>query len=111
MEIRFDVLCVVHDYIIYPKGLLEAAVVSNVFTLGQSAIYGQLNLVQSVIRVLIHDTLGGLAKFLNGTIVPPLLQIAMLVKLSSCHFQLIMYPTWVVNCGILPLSSKPCVIS
>ena len=73
--------------ITYPERLLETPVVGNVLALCQSSINGQVYLIQCIIGVLIHDALGSATKFGYGTIVPPLLQIAVLVKLPSCNFQ------------------------
>ena len=67
--------------------LFESAVVGNVFTLSHSAVDVEADVVEFVGRVLIDDALGPLPEGLHRRIVPPLLQIALLVELSSLKFQ------------------------
>ena len=67
----------------YPKSLLESSIIRNIFALCQSAINGQVDFIQSVIGILLHDTFSGFTKLGYGSIVPPLFQISLFIKLSS----------------------------
>lgn len=72
-----------HPFAIGPVGLFEATVVSNVLTLGHAAVDVQSDVVQLVSRVLIDDALSPLPEGLDRCVIPPLLQVAVLVELSS----------------------------
>jgi hypothetical protein len=64
-------------------GLLEAAVVGNVFTLRHASVNGKSDIVQLVVGVLVDNALGPLPEGLDRCIIPPLLEVAVLVELAA----------------------------
>lgn len=67
----------------HPERLLEPPVISDVLPLGHPAVNVQIDLLQFVPGVLVHDTLGPLPKRPYGGVVPPLHHVAILVELAS----------------------------
>lgn len=67
----------------YPKGLLEATVVGDIFPLSHPTIDVQIHFLQFISRVLIYNALRPFTKRLNSGIVPPLHQIAVFVELAT----------------------------
>merc|ERR1719282_1550614 len=63
--------------------LFKTPIISNVFPLRHSTIDEEINSRQLILRVLVYDTLRLVAELVDGHIVPPLLQVIMLVKLST----------------------------
>ncbi len=67
----------------HPERLLEPSVVGDVLPLRHPPVDGQVDLLQLVLRVLVHDAGGGLAKVPDRLVVPPLLEVALLVELAA----------------------------
>ena len=68
----------------YPESLLEPAVVGDVLPLRHPAVDVEVDLVHGVARVLVHDALRRLAERRDRPVVPPLLQVPVLVELPPC---------------------------
>lgn len=64
-----------------PVGGLESAVVGDVLPQGVFSIQGLL--VDAVVSVLLHHALGLLLEGLHGGVLPPGLQVSVLVELSA----------------------------
>ena len=67
----------------YSESLLEPAVVRDVLALGHPAVDVEVDLLHGVARVLVHDALRRLAEGPDRPVVPPLLQVAVLVELPA----------------------------
>ena len=68
----------------HPEGLFEAPVVGNVLALRHATVDGHVDLLELVAGVLVDDALRGVPELGDRAVVPPLLQVALLVKLSAC---------------------------
>ena len=68
----------------YPESLLEPAVVGDVLSLRHPAVDVEVDLLHGVARVLVHDALRRLAERRDRPVVPPLLQVPVLVELPPC---------------------------
>lgn len=67
----------------YPKRFLKATIISNIFTLGVNAVYLKTILRYSVIVVLLNYALSSISELKIGIVIPPVLIIAVLVKLTT----------------------------
>ena len=63
--------------------LLKASVVCDILALSHLPVDGQVDARQLVGAVLVHDALGLRSKPVDCRIVPPLLQVAVLVELPA----------------------------
>ena len=72
--------------------LFQPSVVSDIFSLCHPAVDIKLDAWQFVLVVLVNDTLGLSTELLYGHIVPPLLQVAVFVKLPAPRTR---------NCGVM----------
>ena len=68
----------------YPESLLEPADVGDVLSLRHPAVDVEVDLLHGVARVLVHDALRRLAERRDRPVVPPLLQVPVLVELPPC---------------------------
>ena len=68
----------------YPESLLEPAVVGDVLSLRHPAVDVEVDLLHGVARVLVHDALRRTAERRDRPVVPPLLQVPVLVELPPC---------------------------
>ena len=68
----------------YSVGLLETSVVCNIFALCHSSVDELVHFVQFVTVVLVNETLGPVPELPDGSIVPPLHHVTVLVELSTC---------------------------
>lgn len=69
--------------IAYPKCLLQASIVGDILTLGHFSVHEEAHFVHFVSGILIDDALRSVSKRIYRRIVPPLLQIAIFVVLTS----------------------------
>lgn len=66
----------------YPESLLEPTIIGNVLALRHLSVHVEPNFVDFVPRILINHALRAIAERIYSRIVPPLLQVAILVVLS-----------------------------
>ena len=67
----------------YPECLLQAAIVGDILASGHLAVDSQVQLFKLVGRVLIDYTFRLFLEGLDGGVVPPLLQVSVLVELPT----------------------------